>query len=160
MLKKIILILSLLFITVINAQDKLAPNFELENIDGDFVTLSDYKGEKTVLLSFWATWCKPCVEEMKEYKKLYEEYKNKGFEIIAISVDNEKSVSKVTPFAKSHGYDFPVVFDTNQEVARKYYVQTVPHSILINKEGSIVYSHSGYKKGDEIKIKELLKELL
>ena len=157
-----ILLLAVLIIIIslnINAQQK-APNFKLEDLNGEYVELRNLLGDGPLLISFWATWCKPCVEELNEYKKLYSEYKSKGFNIIAISTDDEKTVAKVKPFVKSKNYNFPVLLDTNSEVARKYYVQNVPYTFLLDEKGNIVYSHLGYKRGDELQVKKKVEALL
>lgn len=137
-----------------------APNFKLINLNGKYVELNKETGNGPILLSFWATWCKPCLEEMAEFNKIYKEYKDRGFTILAISTDSEKSVAKVKPYIKSKGYDFPVLLDTNNEVARKYYAQQMPYTVMIDKNGNIVYSHLGYMKGDEQKIEKLISEML
>jgi len=137
-----------------------APNFKLVNLEGKYVELNSQTGNGPILLSFWATWCKPCLEEMVEYNKIYQEYKDLGFTLLAISTDTEKSVAKVKPYIKSKGYNFPVLLDTNSEVARKYYAQQMPYTVLIDKSGNIVYSHLGYMKGDEKKVTNLISELL
>jgi cytochrome c biogenesis protein CcmG/thiol:disulfide interchange protein DsbE len=137
-----------------------APNFKLVNLDGKYVELNNISGSGPILLSFWATWCKPCLEEMSEYNKIYEQYKDKGFVLLAVSTDTEKSVAKVKPYIKSKDYKFAVVLDTNGEVARKYYAQQMPYTVLIDKNGNIVYSHLGYMKGDEQKVEKLISELL
>ena len=155
------ILLLFLFPAIIFCQDvKSPPNFVLENLDGDYVELNEYIGDGPILLSFWATWCKPCHEEMKYIQELHEEYNSEGLSVFAISTDNEKSVSKVKPFVKTKDYSFEILYDTNSETAREYYVITVPHTVIIDKEGSIVYSHSGYKKGDELKLKEEILKLL
>ena len=139
---------------------KKAQNFILEDLDGDFVELNELTGEGPLLLSFWATWCKPCIEEMRELNKIYEQYKSDGFNLVAISVDSEKSLSRVKPFIKSKNYDFTVLLDTNSEVARMYYAQPVPYTVLLDPEGTIVYSHLGYKKGDEKEVEKLIQSLI
>jgi cytochrome c biogenesis protein CcmG, thiol:disulfide interchange protein DsbE len=139
---------------------KIAPDFRLQDIDRNNVELNKILGKGPVLISFWATWCKPCVEEMAEYTLIYNEYKAKGLEMLAISVDDEKSVAKVKPYVKSKNYPFTVLLDTNSEVARKYYVRSVPMTFLLNDEGRIIYQSLGFKKGDEIKLKKIIKELL
>lgn len=139
---------------------KQALNFKLESIDGQKVELSKLYGKGPILISFWATWCKPCIEEMVELNKIYEELKDKGFNLIAISTDNEKTISKVKPFIKSRGYNFTVLLDTNSEVARKYYAQQIPFSVLLDKDGKVVQTHLGYKKGDEKKLREKIISLL
>lgn len=165
---KNLLMLSLFFLFAIsiNAQEKEeqtggnAPEFKLENIDGDYVSLKDELGSGPVLLSFWATWCKPCIEEMTEYKELYENYKDKGLKVLAISIDDERTVAKVKPFAKSKKYPFTILLDSNSDVARKYYAQNVPYSVLLDKSGKIVYTHLGYMKGDELKMQNKIDELV
>lgn len=143
-----------------NNAGRKAPNFKLENLNGDYVELNDFLGKGPVLLSFWATWCKPCIEELAEYKKLYKEYEPKGLKILAISTDNEKTVAKVKPFVRSKGYPFVILLDTNSEVARQYYANPIPYTVLLDREGKIVYSHLGYMRGDELKVKNELDGLL
>ncbi len=132
------------------------PDFTLENLDGDEVELNQEVGDGPILLSFWATWCKPCLEELNEYKKIYSEYKDKGFKMFAISTDDENSVAKVKPFVKSKGYNFPVLLDTNSDAVRLYYAQSIPYSVILDKKGMIIYSHLGYMKGDEVKVKQII----
>lgn len=166
-MKKLIAVsLFLFFCGSLLAQDQAeqtgrsAPAFKLENVDGNYVSLKDELGDGPVLLSFWATWCKPCIEEMTKYKDIYEEYKDKGLKVLAISIDDERTVAKVKPFVKSKRYPFNVLLDTNSEVARKYYAQNIPYSVLLDKKGSIVYTHLGYMKGDELKMKNRIDELI
>jgi peroxiredoxin len=163
---KLLLALLLTFSFTLFAQEsdelagKRAPNFILENLEGDFIDLSEELGDGPVLLSFWATWCKPCLEELAELKKIYTEYEEKGFKLLAISTDNERTVAKVKPYVKSKSYDFPILYDTNSEVARLYYARAVPFSVLIDKDGAIIYSHTGYMHGDEIVIRNKIKEMI
>ena len=132
------------------------PDFTLEDIDGNLVELDKEVGEGPILLSFWATWCKPCIEELNDYKKLYNDYKDDGFKMFAISTDDENTVAKVKPLAKSKGYNFPVLLDTNSDAVRLYYAQSVPYSVILDKNGMIIYSHLGYMKGDEVKVKQII----
>lgn len=136
------------------------PNFKLENTEGDIVELNEEIGEGPILLSFWATWCKPCLEELSAYKKIYNEFKEKGFKMYAISTDDERTVAKVKPFVKSKRYEFPVLLDTNSDVSRLYYAQAVPYSVILNEKGYIVYSHLGYMRGDEIQVRNTVEKLI
>ncbi len=165
-MKILMLVLFILFLSLpvlSQSEEELkgrkAPNFKLEDLDGKFFELKNALGKGPILLSFWATWCKPCVEELAEFEKIYKDFKDKGFRLYAISVDNERSVSKVKPFVRSKGYSFHVLLDTNSEVMRKYYAPAVPYSVIIDKDGNIVYTHLGYMKGDELKVREILNKM-
>ena len=161
---KILITIFLLFVGTLFAQEGstklegIAPNFELEDLNGEFHELTDFLGEGPVLISFWATWCKPCMQELKEFNKIYKEFKDDGFKIIAISTDSERSVAKVKPFIKSRGYKFPVLLDTNSEVARKYYARVMPHSLILDKDGKILYTHVGFSRGDEKIVREIIQK--
>jgi peroxiredoxin len=159
-----ILCLTLFFTLRAQEQEKetvrKAPNFKLENIDGKIIELSKEIGDGPIIISFWATWCKPCIEELSQYKIIFKEYKSKGLKIFAISTDNEKTAAKVRPFVKSKKYPFTVLLDPNSETAREYYVSTVPYVVILDKLGNIAYTHLGYMKGDEITVREKLDELL
>ena len=135
-------------------------NFKLENLEGDIIELETELGDGPILLSFWATWCKPCIEELGEFKKIYSEFKDKGFKMFAISTDDERTVAKVKPFVKTKNYDFPVLLDTNSDVARLYYAQAMPFSVILNKDGYIVYSHLGYMRGDELKVRDKISQMV
>lgn len=156
-----VLFSAVLFSISIFSQDneggiRKGPDFTLEDLSGDFVELNQEVGEGPILLSFWATWCKPCIEELDEYKKIYNDYKDKGFKMFAISADDENTVAKVKPLVKSKGYNFPVLLDTNGDAVRLYYAQSIPYSVILDKKGMIIYSHLGYMKGDEVKVKEII----
>ena len=156
-MRKLLFFLIALNFTV--AQSK-APDFELESINGNSVQLSNALKEGPVFINFWATWCKPCHQEMDELKKLYKKYHSEGIQFFSISIDAERSISKVKPFVKTKKYPFIILLDTNSDVARDYFVQAVPYSVLINKKREIIYSSLGYKKGDEKKLAAYFDKLI
>jgi cytochrome c biogenesis protein CcmG/thiol:disulfide interchange protein DsbE len=143
-----------------NQYGRGAPNFMLENLEGDIVELNDFIGKGPILISFYASICKPCRVQVEAFSKIYTEYKNERVMLIAISIDDQRTVAKVKPYIKSKGYTFPVLYDTNNDVSRIYYAGLVPYTLLIDKNGSIVYSHLGYMKGDEIQAINIIEKLL
>jgi peroxiredoxin len=113
-----------------------APNFTFPGLDGKKISLADYKG-KVVLLNIWATWCAPCVAEMPSMEKLYQELKNKDFELIAVSVD-ESGAEAVKPFMEKHKLGFPVLLDTKGDIKNLYQTTGIPESFIIDKDGIII----------------------
>jgi cytochrome c biogenesis protein CcmG, thiol:disulfide interchange protein DsbE len=137
-----------------------APNFKLENIDREIIELNDLIGSGPILLCFWSSCCKSAVMQLEAFSGLYDDYRNEGFIMLAIATDDEKTVAKVKPYVKSKNYKFQVLYDTDSDIARIYYAFDVPFSVLIDKSGSITYSHLGYMKGDEIELEKNIKKLL
>ena len=113
-----------------------APDFTLPGLDGQTVSLADYRG-KVVLLNIWATWCPPCVEEMPSMEKLYQELKAESFEILAVSMDIS-GAQAVLPFMKKHKLNFPALTDTEGALKSLYQTTGVPESFVIDKDGIIL----------------------
>lgn len=123
-----------------------APSFALPSLaDGESVTLEDLRG-RVVLVNFWATWCKPCEEEMPAMQNLHTELGQQGFALIAIAVD--RSREDVVAFQERLGIDFPIVLDPDQEAARAYQTTGFPESILVDAEGVIVERYVGPREWD------------
>jgi peroxiredoxin len=138
----------------------LAPNFVAKDLDGKKVELKEVWANGPVLVSFWATSCKPCIKELSELEKVYKKYKEKGFEILAIDGDGPRSISKVKPMVKGLKWEFPVLWDESKDISRKFHVLGIPHTVLIDKSGEIRYTHTTYRPGDEEVIKKKIEELL
>jgi thiol-disulfide isomerase/thioredoxin len=116
-----------------------APDFSLNDPNGNPVSLSSFKG-KYVMIDFWASWCKPCMIELPNVIELYNVYKDKGFEIIGVSLDRERDAWLNT--IKTNAMSWPQVWDMEEsaqgEVANKYGVTSIPHTVLLDKEGKII----------------------
>ena len=134
-----------------------AQDFELEAADGRHVRLSELRG-RVVMLNFWATWCGPCVKEAPRLVELYERHKGRGFEILAVSIDDKSDRFKVVQFAKDYKYAFPVLFDDG--VAPGYRATAVPVSVFIDREGRVRYRESGYEEETPRKFEVVINELL
>lgn len=160
-MKALVLLTFLLTFTLsVFAQDNTAPDFNLPDMDGKNYQLSENIGQGPILINFWATWCIPCRAEMKKLKEIYNDYHEQGLEILSISIDDTKTVNKVKGFVKTNRYPFTILLDTNSEVFQLYQGSNPPQTVLIDQNGKIVYSHTGYRKGDEIKLAEEIAKLL
>jgi cytochrome c biogenesis protein CcmG/thiol:disulfide interchange protein DsbE len=135
-----------------------APSFTLQDLNGKQVSLSDFRG-KVVVLDFWATWCPPCVKEIPHFIELYEQYKDKGFAMVGISVDRE-GVSVVKSFAGKHRINYPILM-TDGQVDKAYGgITGIPTTFVIDRAGNIRQKYVGYrdKAVFEADIKALLAE--
>ncbi|AEE96699.1 peroxiredoxin family protein [Mahella australiensis] len=126
-------------------------DFELEDLNGDKIKLSDYKG-KIVLLNFWATWCPPCREEMPYFQEIYEEYKD--YDVVVLTVnstsvelrggtDSEQAEKNARKFMEDNGYTFPVLLDKDDEVWAIYQQRGIPANYIIDKDGIVRYAFGG-----------------
>lgn len=118
-------------------RDLPSQDFTLEALNGDKVSLSSFRG-KVVLLSFWATWCGPCKQEMPEMQALYQKLRGRGFEVVAVDLMEDKAT--VSDFVKKNGYTFPVLLDTAGEVGGGglYDARAIPTNYILDKAGKIV----------------------
>jgi len=117
----------------VNKGDR-APDFTLADLDGNQVSLSDFRA-KTVFLNFWATWCPPCRAEMPEMEAVYHEYKDK--DVVMIGVDIRETEGTVCKFVQENGYSWIFLLDTSGTVAADYEIKSIPSSFFLDKEGII-----------------------
>ena len=129
-------------------------DFTLENLDGEKVSLSDFKGQ-TILLNFWATWCGPCRSEMPSMESLYKELQSLGF--VLLSVNLKETRSDVAEYVKKAKISFPVLLDTTGEIGGIYGAQSIPLSFLIDTKGFVVGAVLGAKDWNSTKIKDIIK---
>ncbi len=113
---------------------KPAPNFELQNLDGQSISLSSLKG-KPVLVNFWATWCTPCVSEMPYLQEIHEDWSDRGLMVLAINIGD--SASEAEQFLQEHNLSLPVLLDTKKVIAPKYGIRYIPTTFFIDKDGIV-----------------------
>lgn len=130
------------------AGSTIAPNFTLQDMNGNSVSLSDYRG-KVVLLEFWATWCPPCRAAIPGLETLYKKYKDKGLVILAVSMDNSSDWEFVKSFIKDYRMTYPVLKGT-EEVSALFHVRAIPLLLVLDKKGSIVKQHVGFVYEDAL----------
>ena len=125
-------------------------DFTLTDVDGNSVSLSQYVGKSTIVISFWATWCKPCVAEMPHLQKLFEAKKAM---VLAISLDGPETEAEVAPFVKKKGFTFPVLIDSETRAASLYNPRrAAPYTVIVDKHGKIVKRREGFNPGDEAQL--------
>lgn len=134
-----------------------APAFLLNNLEGGQTALSDFSG-KLILLNFWATWCKPCRDEMPAMQRLWEKYRDRGLVVIAISAD--KKPRAVKTYIEKHSLSFPVLLDASGYIRTKYEVIVLPMSYLIAADGKLSGRLTGVRAWDSQQAFDLIEELL
>ncbi len=136
-----------------------APDFILPNLQGKPVRLSDFRGKKAVFINFWATWCPPCRLEMPTMEKAYKQYRGRGLEILAVSIDAGPE-SVVRNFMQEFGLTFPVLLDPESEVLYLYRLFSIPASFLIDTRGIIRFKELGYRDWTDGESTKMLEELI
>ncbi len=134
-----------------------AINFTLKSADGSNVRLSELRGE-VVLINFWASWCGPCRQEMPELDELQSQYRDLGFTVLGINVEqNREAAERVL---KDIPVEFSVLFDEDNRVSEEYGVDAMPATLLVDRSGVIRFAHRGYKPGYEKLYEQQIRELL
>ena len=160
-MKSIVFILFLLLLgTSILGQGRKLPSVNLKTIEGKTIDISkiDNNG-KPIVVSFWATWCKPCKTELNTIAEEYEDWQEEtGVKLIAVSIDNARSTGRVEPYINGQGWEYLVLLDPNGDLKRAMNVNNVPHTFLIDGKGNIVWDHNNYVAGDEHELYEQIKK--
>lgn len=137
------------------------PDFRLTTIDGERFALSDHVGKDVIVISFWATWCVPCLAELPHLSSLYQREKDKGLVVVAVSMDEPSTQAEVAPTARRLGLVMPVVIDDEQRAVRLYNkARNAPMTVVIDRAGRIVRAQAGYTPGDEEKLEAEVLDLL
>jgi peroxiredoxin len=158
-MKKILMMAMMVVATVaLHAQ---VANVQLKNINGKTVQTASIVNNNgnPVIISFWATWCKPCLRELKAIHEVYADWQDEtGVKMYIVSIDQAQDANKVKPLVDGFGWEYEVLLDPNGDFKRAMNVQNVPHVFVINGKGKIVYNHAGYVDGGEEDIREALEK--
>lgn len=138
------------------AKRPTAPDFEVRDLEGKTVKLSDFRGKKVVIVDFWATWCGPCVRGMPVSAATVEQFKDRVV-FLPVVVDDRESADKVRAFAAKKGWRFPLYLG-GKAIGAKYGVSGIPHTVIVAKDGTVVAKHVGFSSESEWK-ELLLKDI-
>ncbi|MCB0661248.1 MAG: TlpA family protein disulfide reductase [Saprospiraceae bacterium] len=161
---KTLLCLSLLtFSTIGFSQNDLKrlPDVEVKTLDGQTLNLADFgKNGKITVISFWATWCTPCKKELDAIADFYPDWKEEyDCELLAVTIDNSRQLAKVPVMVETKQWEYTVLAGDQNAVQTAFNFQTIPQTFLVDQEGNVVYTHSGYVPGDEYGLEEEIKKL-
>ena len=137
------------------------PGVQLKDLNGKTVNTAKLNNDgKPLVISFWATWCKPCMRELKALHEVYDEWQEElGVRIVIVSIDAAQDAQKVKPLVDGFGWDFEVLLDPNGDFKRAMNVQSIPHLFVLDGKGNIVHNNIGYTDGEEGELYEVLKGL-
>lgn len=138
------------------------PSVQLKNLEGKTVDTAKLSNDgKPFVISFFASWCKPCNRELKAIHEMYPDWQDEtGMRLIAISIDQGQNINKVKPMVDSEGWEYEILLDPNSEFRRALGIQMIPHLLIIDGKGKIAESRSGYTEGAENHIIEKIRELI
>lgn len=157
-MKKILLIAALLFVESVFSQNILPPA-TLEDLDGNDLDLQEISKDSPVIISLWATWCVPCINELEAIAPLYAEWQELyDVKFYAISIDDARTVNRVRPMVKGKGWEYEFLLDSNNDLRRALGAATVPLTLIV-KNNEIVYRRLGYSPGAENILESKLKAL-
>jgi cytochrome c biogenesis protein CcmG, thiol:disulfide interchange protein DsbE len=160
MLKTICLFTCIAFSVSVFSQGTM-PSVKVQELNGKWIQSSKLATPgKPLIVSFWATWCKPCIKELTAISENLPDWqKETGVQLLAVSIDDSRSSAKVAPFVSGRGWDFKVILDVNGDFKRALNVINVPHTFLYDAEGNLFWQHTSYAEGDEAELFAKIKEL-
>ena len=162
MKKRIVFIMiAMICLPFLSLADKHLPKVYVETLKGERMDIREVlKDSVPVIIAFWSTTCKPCMQELDDITEVFEEWEQKfGVKVVAVSIDDSRMASRAKVIASGRGWPFLVVLDKNQDLKRALNVNSIPQLFLLNDEGEIVYTHTGYTPGSELEVYEKLKEI-
>ncbi len=156
------LAIAILFTATLHAQDSGLPSTQVKDVStGKKIAFNEtFTPGKVTLISFWATWCVPCKKEIKNVREKMAGWKEQAdFNYMTVSIDESRAEGLVRSYAKSQGWDFAYYIDPNGDLKRSLNFQNVPFTVIVDKNGKVAYTHTGYEEGGEEEVFAKVKEL-
>jgi cytochrome c biogenesis protein CcmG/thiol:disulfide interchange protein DsbE len=141
------------------AQAQSVPDVKVKNMDGATVSTNTIANEgKPMIISFWATWCKPCIKELETIHEVYADWvEQTGVKLVIVSIDDARTTASVAPFLNAKGWEYESYLDVNSDFRRAMNVNMVPHTFLLNGKREVINQHTSFAPGDEEKLFEKVK---
>lgn len=162
-MKKLLTVAIIMLVAIMAAPGISAqlPNVNIKDTKGNTVNVADLNNDgKPFIISFFATWCKPCMRELHAIDELYPDWVDEtGMKMIIVSIDDAQNTSKVKPLVDAEGWEYEVLLDANSDFFRAMGLQSVPHLLIVDGNGKIAYTHSGYTDGSETELIEIIRNL-
>jgi peroxiredoxin len=161
-MKKLGLFFTFMLTAVIYCTAQQLPSVQLKDVNGKTVNTETLSNDgKPFIISFFATWCKPCLRELEAINEVYEDWREEtGVKLIAISIDDAQNSLKVGPDVKAKGWEYEVLLDPNGDFKRALGVNLIPAVFVIDKTGKITHSRTGYTNGSEEQLIEEVRKLI
>lgn len=168
MIKKIIFFLVIIFVSSVaiaqNTENKIRtlPSVEVRTMEGGILNTSKiFNDGKPIILSFWATWCKPCIKELSSIAEVYDDWqKETGVKLIVVSIDDARTSSSVKPFVIGKNWNYEVLQDINGNFKRAMNVNMIPHTFIIDGKGNIVWQHTSFNESSEFELIKIVKKII
>ena len=157
-MRRIILLVFICYSNILFGQKNI-PNISITNFQNKSVKIQEeLKTDNITILSFWATWCVPCINELDAISEVYEEWQEDlNVELIAISTDDSRTQKRIKPMVNGKGWEYKILLDKNQELKRALNISGIPHTLVL-KGNKIIFRRPGYSAGAEDELYEFIKE--
>lgn len=143
-----------------NGQAGQGVQFVLPDLDGRNISLEEELAQGPVVLDFWATWCKPCIQALPKLAEIAADYQDRGVRVYTVNIDGPRNLAKIRPFLQRHRLQLPVLLDRTNQVMKQFQLLAPPATLVLTAEGGVVYRHQGYRPGDEAKLRAALEALV